>query len=122
MSLDSRLPAFRNLSPAARLDHIGQLLGLSHDDVSLLANAGALPMDIANGMIENVIGKFELPHFFGDRNIRIHAIHRSAHSGAELGIGLQLGKVKFHILRLRPFQRPFGIWNDQANNVRPLVP
>ena len=42
MSLDSRLPAFRNLSPAARLDHIGQLLGLSHGDVSLLANAGAL--------------------------------------------------------------------------------
>lgn len=62
MSLDSRLPAFRNLSPAARLDHIGQLLGLSHDDVSLLANAGALPMDIANGMIENVIGTFELPY------------------------------------------------------------
>ncbi|MGX1180706.1 hydroxymethylglutaryl-CoA reductase [Pseudomonas sp. IAP-CY TE4608] len=61
MSLDSRLPAFRNLSPAARLDHIGQLLGLSHGDVSLLANAGALPMDIANGMIENVIGTFELP-------------------------------------------------------------
>ncbi|MFF7859984.1 hydroxymethylglutaryl-CoA reductase, degradative [Pseudomonas monteilii] len=62
MSLDSRLPAFRNLSPAARLDHIGQLLGLSHDDVRLLANAGALPMDIANGMIENVIGTFELPY------------------------------------------------------------
>ena len=62
MSLDSRLPAFRNLSPAARLDHIGQLLGLNPADVNLLANAGALPMDIANGMIENVIGTFELPY------------------------------------------------------------
>ncbi|MBK4999929.1 degradative [Pseudomonas sp. S31] len=62
MSLDSRLPAFRNLSPAARLDHIGQLLGLNPTDVNLLANAGALPLDIANGMIENVIGTFELPY------------------------------------------------------------
>ncbi|MHA6195402.1 hydroxymethylglutaryl-CoA reductase, degradative [Pseudomonas wadenswilerensis] len=62
MSLDSRLPDFRNLSPAARLDHIGRLLDLSGDDLRLLADAGALPMDIANGMIENVIGKFELPY------------------------------------------------------------
>ena len=62
MSLDSRLPDFRNLSPAARLDHIGQLLNLSGDDVRLLAETGALPMEIANGMIENVIGKFELPY------------------------------------------------------------
>lgn len=62
MSLDSRLPDFRNLSPAARLDHIGQLLDLSGDDVRLLAETGALPMEIANGMIENVIGKFELPY------------------------------------------------------------
>lgn len=62
MSLDSRLPDFRNLSPAARLDHISQLLDLSGDDVRLLAETGALPMEIANGMIENVIGKFELPY------------------------------------------------------------
>ncbi len=62
MSLDSRLPDFRNLSPAARLDHIGRLLDLGGDDLRLLAEAGALPMDIANGMIENVIGKFELPY------------------------------------------------------------
>lgn len=62
MSLDSRLPDFRNLSPAARLDHLGQLLNLSADDVRLLADTGALPMEIANGMIENVIGKFELPY------------------------------------------------------------
>ena len=62
MSLDSRLPDFRNLSPAARLGHLGQLLDLSGDDVRLLAETGALPMEIANGMIENVIGKFELPY------------------------------------------------------------
>lgn len=62
MSLDSRLPDFRNLTPQARLDHLGQLLNLSADDVGLLAAPGALPMDIANGMIENVIGTFELPY------------------------------------------------------------
>ncbi|WKN20551.1 hydroxymethylglutaryl-CoA reductase, degradative [Azotobacter vinelandii] len=62
MSLDSRLPNFRNLSPKERLDHVGNLLDLTSDDVRLLAESGALPLEIADGMIENVIGKFELPY------------------------------------------------------------
>ena len=62
MSIDSRLPDFRNLSPSQRLEQVQQLLGLSAEDTALLRDAGALPLEIADGMIENVIGKFELPY------------------------------------------------------------
>lgn len=62
MPLDSRLKHFRDLSPAARVEHIAQLVGLSPQDAALLTEAGALPLDIADGMIENVLGKFELPY------------------------------------------------------------
>lgn len=62
MSIDSRLPAFRNLTPADRLTHLQQLLSLSDADATLLRAPGALPLDIADGMIENVVGTFELPY------------------------------------------------------------
>jgi len=71
MSIDSRLPDFRNLSPSQRLDHVQQLLGLSAADTALLRDAGALPLEIADGMIENVIGKFELPYALAS-NFRIN--------------------------------------------------
>ncbi|AJD46543.1 hydroxymethylglutaryl-CoA reductase, degradative [Isoalcanivorax pacificus W11-5] len=61
MSISSNLPGFRHLSPAERLDYLQTQLSLSDDEAGLLRNAGALPMEIADGMIENVIGKFELP-------------------------------------------------------------
>ena len=56
MSIDSRLPNFRNLPPSKRLDYVQQLVGLSAEDSALLRDAGALPIEIADGMIENVIG------------------------------------------------------------------
>jgi hydroxymethylglutaryl-CoA reductase len=62
MRIDSRLQNFRSLSPAERLQHLQQLLDLPDEDVALLRNPGALPLDIADGMIENVIGTFELPY------------------------------------------------------------
>ncbi|MFL9813010.1 hydroxymethylglutaryl-CoA reductase, degradative [Stutzerimonas sp. VN223-3] len=62
MSVDSRVSQFRNLSPAQRLEHLQQLLTLSEADTALLRDAGALPLEIAEGMIENVVGKFELPY------------------------------------------------------------
>ncbi|MEQ9510391.1 MAG: 3-hydroxy-3-methylglutaryl-CoA reductase, partial [Alloalcanivorax xenomutans] len=61
MSYSSLLPGFRNLSPAERLDHLQSQLALSDDELDLLRNVGALPLEIADGMIENVIAKFELP-------------------------------------------------------------
>jgi len=61
MVVDSRLPNFRALTPTQRLAHIAQAAGLSEAEARLLADAGALGLDLANGMIENVIGTFQLP-------------------------------------------------------------
>lgn len=61
MAADSRIPNFRALTPAQRLAHIAQAASLTDDEVALLAQPGALSVDRANGMVENVIGTFELP-------------------------------------------------------------
>ncbi|MGJ7502596.1 hydroxymethylglutaryl-CoA reductase, degradative [Variovorax sp. ZT5P49] len=61
MVADSRIPNFRALTPAQRLAHIAQAASLGDEEVALLAHAGALGVDRANGMVENVIGTFELP-------------------------------------------------------------
>ncbi|MES2102061.1 MAG: hydroxymethylglutaryl-CoA reductase, degradative [Pseudomonadota bacterium] len=61
MTTDSRLPNFRSLTPAQRLEAVGQAASLSADDLALLSTPGALPLALADGMIENVIGTFELP-------------------------------------------------------------
>ncbi len=58
---DSRLPNFRSLSPAQRLHALAESGFVSAADVELLASPGALPGAAADGMIENVIGTFELP-------------------------------------------------------------
>lgn len=70
-SIDSRLPQFRSMTPAERLDHLQSVLQLPAEDVALLRDAGALPLGIADGMIENVIGKFELPYAVAS-NFRIN--------------------------------------------------
>lgn len=61
MTVDSRLANFRSLTPTARLAQLVQSAALSDTDARLLAAPGALPLDRANGMVENVIGTFELP-------------------------------------------------------------
>ena len=57
----SRIENFRNRDPAERLAEVGRAASLSQDDLALLGRPGALPLSLANGMIENVIGTFELP-------------------------------------------------------------
>ncbi len=61
MPIDSRLPDFRKLSPAQRLAKLGQAAGLEAGELDLLSRPGALPLEVADGMIENVVGTFELP-------------------------------------------------------------
>ena len=61
MTTDSRLPNFRTLTPAQRLAHIVHAASLSADEAALLTQPGALNIERADGMIENVIGTFELP-------------------------------------------------------------
>jgi len=62
MSIDSRLPQFRSMAPVERLGYLQDLLELSADDVALLREPGALALETADGMIENVVGTFELPY------------------------------------------------------------
>jgi len=59
--LNSRLKGFRNFTPEKRWHEVADRLGLNQTDRKLLAEAGALPLERANGMIENVVGTFELP-------------------------------------------------------------
>ena len=61
MVADSRLPNFRSMTPAQRLAHVASVAGLTPDEIALVAQPGALGVERANGMVENVIGTFELP-------------------------------------------------------------
>lgn len=65
MTIDSRLPGFRALTPAQRTQHIVDALDLDDAERALLQKPGALPLSTADGMIENVIGTFELPMGIG---------------------------------------------------------
>ncbi|MDH6592124.1 hydroxymethylglutaryl-CoA reductase [Variovorax sp. TBS-050B] len=71
MAADSRIPNFRSLTPAERLAHVARAAALSAEEVALLATPGALPVARADGMIENVIGTFELPFGVGG-NFRVN--------------------------------------------------
>ncbi|SPF79822.1 hydroxymethylglutaryl-CoA reductase, degradative [Pseudoprimorskyibacter insulae] len=58
---NSRIEALRDMAPEARLDRVADAAGLSLHDKLALAGQGALPLDLANGMIENVVGLFDMP-------------------------------------------------------------
>ena len=57
----SRIEGLRNLSPSQRLHKIANAASLSRQSAEALRGDGALSPEIADGMIENVIGVFELP-------------------------------------------------------------
>lgn len=59
--VNSRVSNFRSLSPTERRNHVAKTVGLTPDVVERLVQPGALPLALADGMIENVIGTFELP-------------------------------------------------------------
>jgi hydroxymethylglutaryl-CoA reductase len=59
--ISSRLENVRDLRPEERLDLVAKTVGLDDADRATLAGHDVLPLSLANGMIENVIGKFELP-------------------------------------------------------------
>ncbi|KQR42870.1 hydroxymethylglutaryl-CoA reductase, degradative [Acidovorax sp. Leaf160] len=61
MVADSRLPQFRSLTPAQRWDFLADACGMTDAERALVRQPGALPPQLADGMIENVFGTFELP-------------------------------------------------------------
>ena len=55
------LKNIRDLSPEKRLEVIGEAFENNPEFLNSLSGDGALPLTVADGMIENVIGRFELP-------------------------------------------------------------
>ena len=51
----------RDLSPEKRLEAIKEVFQNKPNFLNSLAGNGALPLSVADGMIENVVGRFELP-------------------------------------------------------------
>jgi hydroxymethylglutaryl-CoA reductase len=60
-AVNSRLENYRNLEPADRVAMLADAVGLNEAEKAMLTAPGALPLNRANGMIENVVGTFELP-------------------------------------------------------------
>jgi hydroxymethylglutaryl-CoA reductase len=61
MSKSSAISGFYRLTPKQRLDKVKEFSNLSDDECATVSNMGALPIEIADRMIENVIGSFTLP-------------------------------------------------------------
>jgi hydroxymethylglutaryl-CoA reductase len=57
----SRIENMRNLSPAERLDQVAAATMMDDGARAVLSAPDALSVERANGMIENVIGTFQLP-------------------------------------------------------------
>ena len=57
----SMIKNMRNLSPQQRLEAVSKALNCNYDLLNDLKGEGSLPLKIADGMIENVVGRFELP-------------------------------------------------------------
>jgi len=60
-ALNSRLEGYRNKTPEDRLQALTEAVGLADTDAAVLGQPGALGLPLANGMIENVVGTFQLP-------------------------------------------------------------
>ena len=61
ITVDSKIPKIRVLDPADRLAAVCSAAYLSKSEQQALSGESVLPISLANSMIENVIGKFELP-------------------------------------------------------------
>ncbi|MEO9780191.1 MAG: hydroxymethylglutaryl-CoA reductase, degradative [Sedimentitalea sp.] len=57
----SRIENLRSMAPQERRAAVANASGMSDDDQNALEGADVLPQALADGMIENVIGKYELP-------------------------------------------------------------
>ena len=57
----SAISGFYKLSPEDRLALVKEFANLTDEECSQLINTGSLPLSVADGMIENVVGAFTLP-------------------------------------------------------------
>jgi hydroxymethylglutaryl-CoA reductase len=61
MQGSSEVPGFYKLPIEERMKIVKKLTGLSDEDAKALANTGGLPIDVADRMIENVVGGITVP-------------------------------------------------------------
>lgn len=61
MEKTSRISGFYKLSVAERLKKVQEFAGLTDEEVALLQKEGALSIGIADRMVENVIGTYQIP-------------------------------------------------------------
>src|SRR3972149_6818858 len=61
MGKSSQISGFYKLNPKDRVQLVKEFADLTDEEVKLLQLTGSLDMDLANRMIENVIGAFPLP-------------------------------------------------------------
>jgi hydroxymethylglutaryl-CoA reductase len=57
----SQLTGFYKLSPKERAQRVKDFADLTDEEVNVLQSTGSLDMDLANRMIENVVGAFPVP-------------------------------------------------------------
>src|SRR3990170_6162631 len=57
----SQLPGFYKLNPKDRVQLVKEFADLTDEEVELLQSTGSLDLDLANRMIENVVGAFPVP-------------------------------------------------------------
>jgi len=61
MSKSSLISGFHKLNPKERLQRVKEFAGLTDEECATLQNTGSLPSELANRMIENVVGAFPVP-------------------------------------------------------------
>lgn len=61
MSKSSLISGFYKISPKERLQFVKEFAGLTDEEAMLLQNTGSLPLDLADRMIENVVGAISMP-------------------------------------------------------------
>ena len=61
MDGSSDIPGFYKMSMAERMSLVKKLTGLSDEEAKIIGNTGGLPAEVADRMIENVIGGITIP-------------------------------------------------------------
>jgi hydroxymethylglutaryl-CoA reductase len=61
MTKSSAISGFYKLTPKERLAKVKEFADLTEEECAVLQNTGALPLDTADRMIENVVGAFPVP-------------------------------------------------------------
>jgi hydroxymethylglutaryl-CoA reductase len=61
LNKSSAVSGFYKLTPKERIQQVKAFADLTDEECALLQNTGALPMDVADHMIENVVGAIPIP-------------------------------------------------------------